>query len=325
MTLFTRTISLEGTLQSKRLLSMQVRSYQPSVIDRKQTIVVFLPFWGGSADTYDAVQDRLMTSHPRVPSFALSYPGTGFQPGAAHTGELAEQFENQEAVPQDHDIPALAACVLRLFDWIGEICDVAASDGRRNHQKIVLCAHSMSAKVTWEVLHALNGKEAHRTSIIALLLLAPAPVEPLVLPADIAKQQLSAYDSLESATWTVRNVLTASPLHEAIIDKLACDCIATSPAARRGWIELGMKHDCTETVQALAQMLKAADDMAHLPIKVVVGENDRVETPENVQTQTIDVLQRLGLSASMKVVPGIGHLLPVEAIDEVVTALSDLL
>jgi pimeloyl-ACP methyl ester carboxylesterase len=325
MTLFIRTVTLEAAFSLRMPPPIQVRGYQPAVIDRKQAIIVFLPFWGGSAETNDNVQDRLAISHPMVPSFSLSYPGTGFQPQTASKGGPAEHLENDADAPEDHDIPALAECVLKLLDWIREIFEVAQKTDRQRHLKVVLCAHSMSAKVNWEVLHALSKEDNPRTSITGLLLLAPAPIEPLVLPPETARQQLIAYDNLESATWTIRHILTSSPLAEDVVDKLAQDCVAISPAARRGWIELGMKYDCTDTVQSLARTLNASEVQRQLPIKILVGEHDRVETPEKVRTQTVEVLQQLGLLARMKVVPDVGHLLPVEATNEVVAALREML
>jgi len=223
-----------------------------------------------------------------------------------------------------HDIPSLAADVLVLLQSLGssedESCMIPSG-------KVVLCAHSMSAKVAWELLHGLTIRPDTSLTVTALLLLAPAPIGPLEFPAEMREQQLKAYNTLESASWTLRNVLTHKSLGDDVIARLARDCVSMSAGAKRGWIELGMKRDCLDVVRKVAAKLADQSDMQAFRVRVLVGEEDQVETAEKVKRETVDVLNELGfkLVVESKVVAGVGHLLPVEAPEEVVTELGILL
>ena len=65
-------------------------------------------------------------------------------------------------------------------------------------------------------------------------------------------------------------------------------------------------------------------EVAGLKVRVLVGSEDKVETVEKVREQTVQMLKAGGFDIEMDVVEGAGHLLPVEAIDEVVEALRKL-
>lgn len=282
--------------------------YKPLNVDASLPTVVFLPFWGGSASTFQAVQRRLSEARADHVSIAVSYPGTG-----------SSIVDRKDDSPEDHDIPALAADVLALLKSL-QRDDMKLIPSH----KIILCAHSMSAKVAWEVLDTLKGsaEQNFQTTVTGLLLLAPAPLGPLKLPPEMAEQQLQAYNSLESATWTLENVLTYKQLGEEVIRTLARDCVNMTPGAKRGWIELGMKRDCLAVVRDIAD----TDSLRrNLRVAVLVGDKDPVETADKVKKETVDVLTDLGFVVRLKIVAGVGHLLPVEAPEEVVLELEGLL
>jgi pimeloyl-ACP methyl ester carboxylesterase len=62
-----------------------------------------------------------------------------------------------------------------------------------------------------------------------------------------------------------------------------------------------------------------------VPIRVLVGSADRVETVEKVRKETLDPFAAAGWDISLRVLEGVGHLLPVEAVDEVVREIEVLL
>ena len=97
-----------------------------------------------------------------------------------------------------------------------------------------------------------------------------------------------------------------------------------SEGAKRGWIELGMPHDCTPSLQATMTDITVTGALAP-KIVVLVGSEDKVETVERVQKETVEPWEAAGWNVSMRVIEGAGHLLPVEAVREVVDAVKGLL
>ena len=76
------------------------------------------------------------------------------------------------------------------------------------------------------------------------------------------------------------------------------DTLRGTPEAKRCWPEDGMSADISAAVGRLA-----------LPVDILVGEHDQVEREPALRAAFADLLP----SASFTVVPGAGHLLPLEA------------
>jgi pimeloyl-ACP methyl ester carboxylesterase len=240
----------------------------------------------------------------------MSYRGTG----------ESKRPDAELDLPSHHSIPFLAADVLALLRSGEVIEDLIPS------HKLVIVAHSMSAKVAWEVLCGLSPTRSEATpeiEVVSVLLIAPAPPGPLELPPEMRQQQLIAYQTVESAKWTIANVLTHRPLSQEVIDRSAKDCAGMSPGAKRGWIEEGMKYSCVEAVRNLAATHQGQS--AKL-VRVLVGTEDVVETVGRVQSETVDLLQSLGgFAVNMRVLEGCGHLVPLEDPDSVVEEVGKLL
>ena len=237
---------------------------------------------------------------------ALSYRGTG----SSHAGD--------PDTPQDYSISSFAADVVGVLSS-PDFLDLVPSG------RLVLVAHSMSAKVAYHVFYLLGSGgigNGDRIEIERLLLLGPAPIGPLDLPPEMRAQQLRAYESVESASWTMRNVLSHAPLDDDVVRRLASDAVGMSPGAKRGWLEYGMKVDCTEVLKGAMTLVK---DRRVFKVRVLVGREDRVETVEKVHKETLDVLHSMGVDVKIKVVEGCGHLLPVEAVKDVVSEIRSLL
>jgi 3-oxoadipate enol-lactonase len=315
--LFSRTIPLQPPARAKDAeltpqssVSLQIKCYKPLDQDPLSPTVLFLPFWGGSASTYEAVQVKLSETRPAHGSIAVSYRGTG---DSTHT---------EHDTPEDNDIPALAVDVLALLDILrGDNDDGLSLIPSR---KLVLCVHSMSAKVAWEVLSGLHAG-GETLEVTGLLLLAPAPVGPLVLPPEIRKQQLGAFESSESVRWTLENMIMHKVPDNDTLEKLASNAAGMSSAAKRGWVELGMQRESLEAVRNVATGLEGGSKLASFKVVALLGEQDKVETVEKVTRETVDVLTELGFAVCVRVIPGVGHLLPVEAPEEVVFELGKML
>ncbi len=136
-----------------------------------------------------------------------------------------------------------------------------------------------------------------------VVLIAPAPPTPLELPDDMKAQQISAYNTPESAEFVVRNVLSSSRLSDDTVKMLVEDMMRGNEWAKRAWPEYGMSEDILEGVKGV-----------RVPVLVIAGELDRVETLERVKR---DVLGNLEAEKEMVVLEGMGHLLPLEVPERV--------
>lgn len=152
-----------------------------------------------------------------------------------------------------------------------------------------------------KVAQLLAGRNIFRNRLKGMVLLAPAPPTPLQLPEDMKEQQRTAYSSPVSAEFVIRNVLTSRPLSEEVVQVLVSDMIKGNRFAREAWPEYGMGESILEEARGV-----------EVPVLVVVGSEDRVETEERVRREVLAHLR-----GEMVVVEGAGHLLPVEAPKEV--------
>ena len=132
----------------------------------------------------------------------------------------------------------------------------------------------------------------------ALILVAPAPPTPLILPDEMRAQQRVAYETRESSEFVVRNVLTSTVLRDAVVDGLVVDMLRGNEHARKAWPEYGMAEDISEVVKGV-----------DCPVLVLAGEKDRVESKERLEKEVLGRLRQ----ARMSVVEGAGHLVMVEA------------
>ena len=165
--------------------------------------------------------------------------------------------------------------------------------------------------------HSMGGKVAQyllatrlRGLVRGLVLVAPAPASGFALPEAMKEQQLHAYDSLDSARFVISNVLLSS--HTAVsaseLEALAEDAVSWSPEAKAAWPGYAMAEDLQSEVCASLEVNSAA-----LPVLVVVGQDDRVETAQNVEEMVVQVLEEAGASLKAEHFERVGHLVPVEA------------
>ena len=290
------TINLASSLSLSMLYHLPVHP-SPTI-----PTVLCLPFWGGSAGTFASVLQSLASQSPSTISIAISYPGTGTSDPAPN-----------DIDPEQHSVLALTHDLLAGLQT-QQIQDLITS------RKLIIVAHSMSAKIACGLMAAISLPSfPFKVEICSLLLLAPAPPTPLILPEEMRKQQLTAYSTFDSARWTMANVLTHRSLPGQVLDKLAFDAANQSEGAKRGWIESGMGHDCTAALRGLSEKGNP------MPVMVLVGSEDQVETVERVRKDTVEPCAVAGWDITMRVVEGRGHLLPVEAVDEVVQEVMGLL
>jgi pimeloyl-ACP methyl ester carboxylesterase len=107
-----------------------------------------------------------------------------------------------------------------------------------------------------------------------------------------------AYQSRESVEFVIDHVLTAKPLEAACRQQVIEDSLKAAPQAKAAWPNVAMREDITEAVASI-----------DVPTIVISGELDQVD---RVATLQAELLPRIP-HAAMHVLPGTGHLSPLEA------------
>ncbi|OOF94188.1 hypothetical protein ASPCADRAFT_208732, partial [Aspergillus carbonarius ITEM 5010] len=162
-------------------------------------LLIFLHYWGGSSNTWHKQTSptsptTVTTTHNTI---AIDLRGWGQSTGPTTTNDL-----NASASPKDYSITPMASDLLAVLSHLHTTPSTTAllANG------LILVGHSMGAKLSLTVLSTLPSPLL--SLIQGLVLLAPAPPTPLLLPEEMATQQKQAYTSEASIRWTVGNVLS---------------------------------------------------------------------------------------------------------------------
>lgn len=124
--------------------------------------------------------------------------------------------------------------------------DVEIVIERLQLRDFVLIGHSMGGKVV-----QLMGGRGNTKGLRGVILLAPAPPTPLILPTEMRETQMTAYSSVESATFVIENVLTSSSLSDEKIKLLVEDTMRGSPAAVSAWPSYSVLEDISAQFQKI--------------------------------------------------------------------------
>lgn len=187
----------------------------------------------------------------------------------------------------------------RIADLADDAQGVIEAMGLR---RFVLVGHSMGGK-TAQLLASrrLPGLEA-------LVLVAPSPPSPMRLSDEQRAVMAGAYASRESVEWVLDNVLTATRLSGDVREQAVADSLAGAPQAKLAWPNVAMLEDITREVSAI-----------DVPALVISGDRDQVD---RVETLREELLPRIA-GARLHVLPGVGHLSPLEAPSQLAAAISD--
>ncbi|KAF2801290.1 alpha/beta-hydrolase [Mytilinidion resinicola] len=257
--------------------------------------LLLLHFWGGSHHTYHP-SISLLQDHYQI--IAPSLRGWGMS-----------------SAPVD-------VTAYRIVDYVA---DIVALLLHLNTQQLALSAngvivvgHSMGGKLA-QVL--LNNVEV-ASLVRGLILIAPAPAGSFALSENMRAQQIHAYDSVESASFVVENVLLgeAENVTEATRVDLAKGMVAGSPGARAAWPEYGMAEDYERAVVGSVERYQREQGV--LKVLIIAGELDRVEEPGNVESRVAVVLRNSGADVKIEQIAGVGHLIPLEAPESMAAAVT---
>ncbi|MBB1151518.1 alpha/beta fold hydrolase [Amycolatopsis dendrobii] len=167
----------------------------------------------------------------------------------------------------------------------------------------LLVGHSMGGKV------AQLAASARPDGLAGLVLVAPGPAKPAATVTPEYREGLAhAYDSDESTAAARDAVLTATALSDETKAQIVADSRACGEEARLEWPLHGIAEDITSAARGI-----------DVPVLVVAGEHDRVEPAGVLRDNLLPYLAR----ARMTVLPRSGHLLPLEAPDELAQLLED--
>ncbi len=178
--------------------------------------------------------------------------------------------------------------------------DALASISVAGIDDYVLVGHSMGGKVAQLV--AATRPDGLR----GIVLVGSGPAKPAAMITPEYQAGLShAYDSAESVAGARDQVLTATTLPTTLADQVIADSLASgSDDARTEWPLRGIAEDISDRTRRI-----------DVPALVIAGEHDQVEPVEVLRDNLVPYLA----DAEFAVLPGTGHLMPLE----VPEALSD--
>jgi len=186
---------------------------------------------------------------------------------------------------------------------LGDLADDALGVVRAlGLKRYILVGHSMGGKVA-QLIASRRPEE-----LAGLVLVAPAPPTPIALPATAREMMAGAYVSRDSVEATIDQVLSAGPLSPADREQVIADSLGGAPQAKKAWPASTSLEDITRVVGRIA-----------VPTLVISGERDQVDPPATLQTELIARLS----DAVLHVLPGVGHLLPLEAPEALTRLIAD--
>ncbi len=168
-------------------------------------------------------------------------------------------------------------------------------------KRYILIGHSMGGKV------AQLMASRRPQGLEGLMLIAPSPPSPMMLSKEDRDRLANAYSSRESVEFVIDNVLTSRPLSPAIREQVIEDSLSASTEAKAAWPDIAMREDITREVAFI-----------NVPVKVITGELDRVDTPETLQRELLPRIPH----AAMMIIDDTGHLSPLESPQEIAGYIS---
>jgi pimeloyl-ACP methyl ester carboxylesterase len=232
--------------------------------------LVFLHYYGGSSRTWKYVTAKLA---PDLRTVAIDHRGWGESDAPADGYGLADLAADAEGV--------IAALNLRRY---------------------VLVGHSMGGKV------AQLMASRQPAGLAGLVLVAPSPPSPMIMPAQAREMMAGAYASRVTVEAAIDNMLTAKPLRQEDREQVIEDSLRGAPPAKIAWPKFTSLEDIAAYVADI-----------NVPTLVIAGELDRVDPPIRLQAELLPRIPQ----AVMHVLPGTGHLSMLESSDEVAALIAD--
>lgn len=228
--------------------------------------LIFLHYWGGTSRTFQPVMRRLSDSFRCI---AFDQRGWG-----------------RSSRDGDFSLASYAADTALLIDKLGV-------------KRHVLVGHSMGGKVAQLVA------SEHRTGLLGLALIAPAPPSPMPVPEARRQAIFESYQSREGVK-SVLSILSKKSLDETLYEQVIEDTLGGAPEAKSSWTGEGMLADISPAARRIS-----------VPSVVIVGDEDVVETESRLREE----MPKAIADVTFDVLPGLGHLAPLEGPDAVAGAI----
>ena len=166
-------------------------------------------------------------------------------------------------------------------------------------QEFVVVGHSMGGKVA----QLIGGRNP--PGLKGLVLVAPAPPTPLSVSEEQRQGMLASYQT-RGGVEAVVGILSARRLTDGQREQVIEDTLGGAAEAKRAWPETGMTADFSGEAAKIS-----------VPVSVIVGSADTVESEASLRAAFAGLVP----VAAFTVLPGVGHLAPLEAPDEVAAAI----
>jgi pimeloyl-ACP methyl ester carboxylesterase len=164
----------------------------------------------------------------------------------------------------------------------------------------VLVGQSMGGKIA-QILAARRPN-----GLKGLVLVAPAPPVPIAAPKEQREAMLESYQSPAGVEFAL-SILTSRQLSPELRQQVIDDTLSGSPAAKAAWTEAGMTLDISDIVGNI-----------NVPTTVIVGDADKVETEALLRRELAPRIS----GTEFIVLPGVGHLSPLEAPSKLAAAIT---
>lgn len=157
------------------------------------------------------------------------------------------------------------------------------------------------------VTHSMGGKPAQvlaaraQPGLERLLLVGPSPLSPEPMTEEDRAEMRAAWGDAEAARKTL-DTIAKLPLSEAWQQQVVEDNLRAARPAWEAWADLGSREDLSSLASKIT-----------VPTAVLAGEKDPVLSPDVL---TREVTGRIP-GATQTILPGAGHLIPLEAPDAV--------
>jgi len=251
------------------------------------------------ARVYRAGPEPQQVGAPGATPAVLTYIALHYWAGAGHEfNDLRSQLPAGTPLLAP-DLPGFGAqeapagfdySVKAYTDWVADLL-VA-----HKLEEYVLIGHSMGGKI------ALALAARQPAGLRGLVLLSPSPPTPEPISDEDRAASLAAYGQRLEAEKTATKIMIR-PVSAAVRQEVIADNLRTSQAAWNAWLEHGSKED----ISALMPNIQ-------VPCCLLVGDADHAIPLAAQQQQTLPLLPA---GSPLVVVPGAGHLLPLEAPDMV--------
>ena len=186
------------------------------------------------------------------------------------------------------------------YDLRTQADDVAAIIQSLGVSQYILVGQSMGGKIA-QILGSRRPK-----GLKGLVLVAPAPPTPLGAPKEQRDAILASYQTATGVEAAL-SILTARQLSPILRQQVVDDSIGGAPAAKSAWTEAGMTLDVTDLVGKI-----------NVPTTVIIGDADKVETEPFLRRE---LASRIA-GTEFIILPGVGHLSPLEAPNELAAAIA---